>query len=246
MDKEFKKYFEEMENPPPNLWKGISMQLNEGIEKKDDKQKTENTDTTGTEEDLKHYFDRNRTIFNEIEEPPKELWQNIQTQLTPVEIEEPKTIAPAIERKSAKIRLMRVLKVAMIFVVAFGLGWFFSQQTNVLPSQQMAKIDLKKMAPEVAEAEAFYLTNIVAYKNELKDYEQLDNELVQEFLTEHEQLDNLYDELKEMLHEDVDNDQILNLMIQNLQMRMAVLEKQKTILRNIQQQKKLGNDKTLL
>lgn len=225
MDKEFKKYFDahkkafdEMESPPENLWDGIRLQM--GGEKEE------------SDKELKNYFEENRKAFDEIEEPPVELWNKIKTEIPQYELEEG-------GKKQSKIRIMRYLKVAVLVALAFGLGWFLSPPSN-------AVVNLQKVAPEVAEAESFYLTNIVAYKKELKNYEGTNDELVKEFLTEHEQLDKLYAELKEMLLRDVDNDQILNLMIQNLQMRMTVLEKQKDILRNIQHKKTLGNDKTLL
>ena len=211
---------------PENLWDGIRTQLKEEQEE----------GHSNKQQHWKEYFEANKKAFDEIEEPPIELWAKIQTKL-PQQTEQT-------EKEQSKFKIMPYLKIAVMLAIAFGLGWYLAGPIG--PNFDKNTVDLQKMAPEVAEAETFYLTNIVAYKQDLQEYKQLNSELVEEFLNEHEALDALYDELKNMLLQDVDNEQILNLMIQNLQMRMMVLEKQNNILRNIQQQKKLGDDKTLL
>ena len=82
----------------------------------------------------------------------------------------------------------------------------------------------------MGETESFYLANITLVTNELKSYQKEHPDMVMEFLLEHENLDRMYNELKLHLIDNSDNEQILNLMIQNLQMRNEILIQQKNIL----------------
>ena len=219
----------DVETPPPFLWDRIENKLSEN------------------EPTLQKHIEDQRTDFD-VELPPNSLWERIENKLDTTQEE---TLAPRLtntqqtqtkELKLSRSPWKRYLSIAAMIMVAFGLGWFVSQ--NVLMNKfEQRHVQLAKIAPEVAEAEQFYLTGITTYKDDLKNYKEIDPKLVEEFLNEHEQLDQFYLELKGMLSQDVDNQKILDLMIQNLQMRTKVLKKQQSILQSIKRKKK---DETLL
>jgi len=98
----------------------------------------------------------------------------------------------------------------------------------------------------MGETENFYLANITLVTNELKSYQKEHPEMVMEFLLEHENLDEVYNELKLHLIDNADNEQILSLMIQNLQMRNEILIQQKNILQKMVNLKSVSDEKTYL
>jgi len=180
---------------------------------------------------LREFFEVNKKEF-EIETPPIDLWDAIEKELP----DKPK-------HKKTIVLWTRFGKIAAVLLLTFGMGYWAAQQNKGGEMAQHTppknlKVELAKIAPDMVEVENFYATNIANFKQEIKAYDKIDETLVNEFLKEHEALDLIYKELKQMLLRDVDNEQIVSLMIQNLQMRVNVLEKQKSILQNIKKYKK--------
>ena len=191
---------------------------------------------------LREFFEENRKAF-EVETPPLDLWDSIEQELEGGQKKE----------KGKTLWLYTFMKAAAILLLTFGLGYGVAHY-NIGNSPTVAiqdnsvknrKVELGKIAPEMMEVENFYVASIANFKEEIKNYQYVDETLVNEFLEEHHALDKIYDDLKQMLLQDVDNEKIINLMIQNLQMRMHVLEKQKNILQNIKQQKLGKNEKNI-
>lgn len=194
-----------------------------------------------SDQKLREFFEENRRALD-VETPPLDLWDAIEQELDGDEKE---------ESKGKTLWLYTFMKAAAVLLVAFGLGYSVAHY-NIGPSKTVASVEKKadtknvelaKIAPEMVEVEGFYVANIASFKKQIKSYQNVDETLVKEFLDEHDALDKMYDELKQMLLQDVDNEKIVNLMIQNLQMRMSVLEKQKNILQNIKEQKSDKNEK---
>ncbi len=198
----------------------------------------ERKETSTMSDKLKKYFEEQRAQFD-VETPP-DLWQAIEKELPP-EGKKNKIIQGNFgERRSVSY----LWKVAAILLMVFGLGFWAAKMTtpsNTEIAQQTTleqiEFDLAKIAPEMAETESFYFANIASFKKDIEQFKQSNPEIVKEFLAEHKSLDKLYNDLKLMLLKDVDNEKILDLMVQNLQLRMTVLQKQKSILQNILKQK---------
>jgi len=143
------------------------------------------------------------------------------------------------------------LKAAAVLLLTFGLGYFIANDkkynNNIAKTSiDISKLDLSKINSEMGEAENYYLSNIKMVTQEVKSFQKEQPELVMEFLMDDENLENVYKELKQNLIDNADNEQILNLMIQNLQMRTEVLNEQKRILQKIVNLKSSSNGKTIL
>ncbi len=186
---------------------------------------------------FRNTFQDKRSDFD-VAKAPTDLWASIEQELD----------QKLPQRKESKVvkgvfGMKNILRFAAMFIMTFGLGYWVANQQNIQTNDSAlaSHFNLKDISPEVAEAEIFYFSSISDYKNEIKEYDQNYPELVKEFLGEHEQMDSMYLELKNTLQQDLDNGQILELMIQNLQMRMTVLEHQKSILENINNQKNEDN-----
>lgn len=216
----FDKYFEknraefDADMPPADLWKGIEQKL-------DAYQKGEKGDGVAQPQV------RGKTIHLDTEIPGR-----------------------AGKDKTARNLFFRaaVWKAAAALLLTFSLGYWVAQSgigvnsngegnsgglAQIETSKETKPVNLSELSPEAAEAEGFYLNNIATFTSELKTFENEQPELVQEFLKEHEALDLMYLELKKDLKQDMNNEQILNLMIQNLQLRITVLQNQKSILEGV-------------
>ncbi|MEO9870068.1 hypothetical protein [Ekhidna sp.] len=90
------------------------------------------------------------------------------------------------------------------------------------------------LSDEFNQAEDYYVTLISQRKQAIK--EQLTPEQQEEFLTEIDQLDSMYLELKDTYQTNASNDRIMDAMISNLQLRLDILNKQLDILQNIKNQ----------
>ena len=84
---------------------------------------------------------------------------------------------------------------------------------------------------EFRQAEAFYTTLISQKRNEIARYET--ELLSEEFVQEINQLDVLYDELKNTFDHKVNDNKLLDAMIHNLQLRIDILNQQLKILETL-------------
>lgn len=183
-------------------------------------------------ENFKEYIDQNRNSFDP-ENVPDHVWDSISEKL---------------DEKEEKRRggFFFLMKMAAILLLTFGLGfgisqWFFdsnsSQTVNGSEISQTGSNDV----PEIYKIEDFYGQTINVLTSEVKNYESLNGKLVNEFITEHNRLDSIYQELKVRFEANNNSNQIMDLMVMNLRMRINVLEKQLLILRNIKNKKNNNN-----
>ena len=203
-------------------------------------------------EELKKYFEKNRTELD-VDSPPTDLWAKIDMELDKQK-KDKKVISLVGKEKNVSNKRSVFgdwLKAAAILLFAFGLGYFIANDKSEIAERKkeqidLSKIDLSKISAEMGETENFYLANINLVTNELKSYQKEYPDMVMEFLLEHENLDKRYNELKLHLIDNSDNEQILNLMIQNLQMRNEILIQQKKILQKRLNLKSVSDEKTYL
>lgn len=177
----------------------------------------------------KHLFEDRRKEFDRIEKAPADMWAKISAEL-PAESESKDESEKEEKKKGKVIRFPSWLRAAAMFLVIFGAGFIAAKALN--QTQSSDEIMANKY-PEMFEAERYYSSNIMEVKNELIVNKDVDKALVDEFMKEHELLDRVYLELKDMLNENRNSDRVIELMLGNLQMRLEVLLKQKKILQNI-------------
>ncbi|MEM9341380.1 MAG: hypothetical protein AAGA66_21805 [Bacteroidota bacterium] len=88
---------------------------------------------------------------------------------------------------------------------------------------------------EFTQAEDYYTRLISEKRTEIE--QKLTPEQHKEFLAEIDLLDELYVELKQTYQTNAASDRLLDAMINNLQLRLSIINKQLTILENIKEQK---------
>lgn len=145
-----------------------------------------------------------------------------------------------------------MLKMAAIFIIAFGCGLFAyryvgpNQTVSVVVEQQTETSNLEKMQP-VEETQPVYLSDISPEYKRVEDYylanihaelAQLnvnkDNkELVDSFMGQLAQLEKEYKRLNEELNDTGVNEQTVSSLINNLELRLTLLNKLKTKLSEI-------------
>jgi hypothetical protein len=90
------------------------------------------------------------------------------------------------------------------------------------------------LSEEFEQAEDYYVKLINIKRQEIK--EQLTLEDQEQFLSDIDQLDTMYLELKQTYQTNASNDRVVDAMISNLQLRLNILNKQLEILENIKDQ----------
>lgn len=191
------------------------------------------------EDRLKKFVEEHRDEFD-VFEPRPELWQHICEDLTEKR-KEAKVISIKFGESasfSANLLFMRVAA-AIVLLLGCGLTLFLTKQNapgsaNTLAVTQPAATSI---APELAEVEAYYVSQIQEKKSQLSEYDLkvlgLDGQ--QEIDVELARLDSSYIQLKKQLYTNPNTDEIMSAMIQNLQIRIRVLNRQLEVLQNIKQ-----------
>ena len=93
---------------------------------------------------------------------------------------------------------------------------------------------LENINPELLEAELYYEQVINMKKNEVAKYDLVSYGLQEDFKYDIELLDSAYSEIKQEMLEGKSNELLVNAMINNLQQRMEILNRQLEILRSLQ------------
>ncbi|WP_018476892.1 hypothetical protein [Pontibacter roseus] len=204
------------------------------------------------EDRLKEFVNENREEFD-VFEPRPELWQEICRQM-PKAQEKPVTA-----RKEAKVisinfgellnfnadfMFMRVAA-SIILLLGCGLTLLLVKQnvpanTGATMAAATEQAALSQIAPELVEVEAYYTNQIKSKREELSDYDMkvLGLDEAKEIDLELARLDSSYTQLKTQLYTTPNTDQVMGAMIQNLQIRIEVLNRQLEVLKRIEQLKK--------
>lgn len=91
-----------------------------------------------------------------------------------------------------------------------------------------------QLSQEFVQAEDYYITMISQRKLQIQ--EQLTPEQQNQFLSDINQLDSMYAELKKTYQTNASNERVVDAMISNLQLRLEILNRQLEILENVKNQ----------
>lgn len=141
------------------------------------------------------------------------------------------------------------LKIAAAVVVLFGLGvYFFNASNPDIPgpndqivdttdkSGQVPSISLGDLSPDLKKIESYYVSNINLELSEL-DFSEDNKELIDGYMEQLSELDNEYKALNNELNSLGPNDQTINALIKNLQLRLQLLQKLKSKLNQLKSSK---------
>ena len=236
---------EALEVDPPNIWEKIQYKLDgdsldaeiphikEGLEipiPKNDLWK--NIQESLDDESLEYFIQKN---VNEIDQytPTEQVWNNIINELD----EEPKEI-----QLFNKFQFKAIAASLALLVIGF-VSYISYFQTKDIPDQIHTDLSLVfQLSPELEETEQYFVSLIYLRKSQLEgmmndqeDFQQLDQGLGH--------LDSLYLDLKEEYIESNGNEHVLQSLIQNLQLRLNILNQQLEILESVKNSNSTKDEK---
>ena len=137
------------------------------------------------------------------------------------------------------------LSIAASVIVLFGLGFFLiSQSEQIDPDpkttivdtntkdESIVPISLGDLSPDLKKIENYYVTNISLQLSEL-DFNPGNKALVDSYMEQLAELDSEYNRLNNELNELGPNDDTISALINNLQLRLQLLQKLKTKLNQL-------------
>ncbi|WP_299822932.1 hypothetical protein [uncultured Pontibacter sp.] len=198
------------------------------------------------EDRLKNFVSEHRDEFD-VFEPRPELWQSI-CQQTQAPRKEAKVINIKFGERASFMADMLFMRIAAAVVLLLGCGLtlvMMKQNTpdtgNVLAASQQKVIS--NIAPEIVEVEAYYVSQIEEKKSELTEYDKkvLGLGEQQEIDRELARLDSSYLQLKKQLYTTPNTEEIVEAMVQNLQIRIEVLNRQLEVLQRIKKMERTIN-----
>lgn len=165
---------------------------------------------------LEKFIMDNREAFDDAT-PSDQAWSKIDQKLT--------------KRRSAWPTLWKVA--AMLFMATTII---------LIIDKSKSEVQGPVLSEEFNQAEDYYVSLINQKRQSIKD--QLTPEQQEQFLVEIDQLDSMYVELKKTYQTNASNDRVMDAMINNLQLRLDILNRQLEILENIKNQNN-ESDKTI-
>ena len=196
---------------------------------------------------LEKFVSENREDFD-VFEPRPELWQSICPQVPPLEQprkKEAKVIRISFGERASFMADMVFMRVAaaIILLLGCGLTLFLVKQNIPETTYSIAAAEqkeLREIAPELVEVEAYYTSQINEKKEQLTEYDLkvlgLDEQ--QDIDRELARLDSSYIQLKKQLYTTPNTDKVMGAMIQNLQLRIEVLNRQLEVLQRVEKLQK--------
>jgi len=158
---------------------------------------------------LENFIIENSSAFNDSE-PSPELWNKIDQNLDP----------------KRRVNFGLIWKVAAVIFLASTIFLLLDRQAETAHGPTLSQ--------EFMEAEDYYVS-MISQRRQLIT-EKLTTAQEKAFLSEINDLDSMYLELKKTYQTNASNERILDAMINNLQLRLGILNRQLEILENIKGQ----------
>jgi hypothetical protein len=159
---------------------------------------------------LEKYIIENREAFD-IHEPGAEAWKKIEKN-----IRSKRTI-------NWRIIIGRAAAVILIFAASYMVHDLLDGKNREI-ARSGTKKEKELVIPELIEAEVYYSTLIDEKLQEIKPMFNEDPMLEKEIRYDLNQLDSIYEELKNDLRDNIANQEVIEAMIQNYRMRLSILE----------------------
>ena len=196
---------------------------------------------------LKEFANEHRDEFD-VFEPRPELWQQICQQTQEPKQKGAKVFSIKFGERASITTDMAFMRVAAAVVLMLGCGLtlLLMKQNNPGTNNMMAASQeqvIHTIAPEIVEVEAYYVSQIEAKRSALSDYDKkvLGIGEQQEIDQELARLDKNYLQLKKQLYTTPNTNEIVEAMVQNLQIRIEVLNRQLEVLQKIKEMEKTVN-----
>jgi hypothetical protein len=185
------------------------------------------------EDKLKDFINEHREEFDSFE-PRPDLWQDISKELP--------------QKKTARVisltyaHMWRYAAAVVLLIAAvFVIRQYIPTDTGHTINSQTTTATLENIAPQMAEVESYYTSLINEKKAQMGSYDLKSLDVSENLQQDIAVLDSAYAKLKTELLTTPNKEQIMDAMVQNLQLRMEILNQQlKTLedIRKIKQQTK--------
>lgn len=142
--------------------------------------------------------------------PSTDLWDKIETRLEKE------------EKKTRKISLWKIsAAVAAVLVLAMVGTFLLNNQNNYQEYANISDPQLK----ELLETEAYYSEKVSIQLNEINKCYEIFPDLKSDIESDLNELDNMYNELKNDLNENLYNREVIEAMIQNNRLRLKMVDR---------------------
>lgn len=185
---------------------------------------------------MKKYVQNHREDFDSFE-PRPDLWQDICQEL---DKKKPPRIIPFYQRS----RWRYAASILLLMGIGYGLVQYGKSMRTADPVAA-TEVSLKSIAPEMAEVEAYYLSVIQEKQKERRAYDLKKLGVDQDFSGELRRLDSSYVQLKKELATSPNKQPVIDAMVQNLQIRIRILNQQLEVLNRIKQIKTENQDENV-
>lgn len=166
-------------------------------------------------------------------DPPADLWGKIAD-----EIQRPELMAkPNGEISEAQKKRKRIIRMFAVqgltaAAVFFAMFFYYSpkqggtviQGDALSASNETVEITADVIGPEFAETEAYFKAELASRVNKVSGYAEKYPDVYKDIITDLEELQGEYDELKSDLKDNMANAEIVESMIQNYRIRLEILE----------------------
>ncbi len=197
------------------------------------------------EKALEEFIRDNRRELDRFDTPAG-LWEKIADQLEADEDAGLESEAKVIPMKPRRAFTLRIAAAVLLLLGVYGVFQMKGSQTNEgggLAAQENT-VPLAEVNPELAEAESYYTLVIEQKRQEIAQFASQISDLPPDFQIGMDELDSMYTQLKAEFFE-MPDEEVMGAMIQNLQMRIEILNRQLEILKQIQELKNTEENETL-
>jgi methyl-accepting chemotaxis protein len=169
---------------------------------------------------LEEYILQNRKEFDNLD-PSDKVWRNIDQKLSGKD-----------KRPAGNYNFL--WKAAAIVLLAVSAFLFVERQQMIVSQEEIASVE--DINPDFNEAEDYFIQQINEKKQIIHQYRNEYGELTDEFESDIQKLDNMYLQLKEELKQS-NTEYVVDALIQNLQLRIEILNQQLKIIEDIKNAK---------
>ncbi|MCV9386924.1 hypothetical protein [Reichenbachiella ulvae] len=166
---------------------------------------------------IEDFVKKHRSEFDDLE-PRASMWDQIESQL-----DQNKEIP--IEPKR---NYLWMWKAAAVVFVCMTIGLLVERNWYTNDSTEVAEV--QKQSEDIEQVESYYSGLIEKRKAEIRLAMERKDMVDEELLSDLDGLDSMYQDLKNELKRNKNNEKVVNAMIRNLQLRVEILNKQLEIL----------------
>ena len=167
---------------------------------------------------LEKFIKNNRELLDD-KTPDKSVWSKIEQEIDQ-------------DNKKKHIDFSFIWKAAAVFFFGVSAYLLFQLNSTSNNSNLQSELSTAGIIEEFEETEEFYISQISEKRADIEAINHIKPDLAKSFQEDINKMDSLYNELKKELSQD-SNEQVFNALVQNLQMRIEILNQQLNILKSL-------------